>query len=66
MSYIIYSPAFDALPDVSRDHVYRRMKTILGGEDETGRFAHLTASDRTAILEILRETKPEFALAARQ
>jgi hypothetical protein len=56
-SYLIYSEAFDALPDPLRNHVWRRLWEILNGQDTSGRFAHLSADDRQAILEILCETK---------
>jgi hypothetical protein len=57
-SYMIYSPAFDALPAVTRDAVYRRMWAVLSGEAAGKRYAHLTLADRQAVIEILRETKP--------
>jgi len=60
LSYMIYSKAFDGLPDGVKAYVYRRLRAILSGEDKTPDFSHLTASDRTAILEILQQTKPDF------
>jgi len=57
---MIYSKAFDGLPDGVKAYVYRRLRTVLSGEDTTPDFSHLTASDRTAILEILQQTKPDF------
>ena len=48
---------FDSLPDEAKERVYRRMFDVLSGQDETEPFSHLSGSDRTAILEILRETK---------
>lgn len=63
LSYVIYSAAFDALPEVIRNQVYRRIAAVLRGEDGSGSFDHLTAEDRTAIDEILRETRPEFSAA---
>src|SRR5690606_27170180 len=64
LSYQIYSAAFDALPAVAKAQVYRRLREILGGEDASETFAHLSAEDRTAILEILTATKPDFAAVA--
>src|SRR5690606_31833629 len=61
LSYQIYSAAFDALPAVAKAQVYRRLREILGGEDPSERFMHLTAEDRAAALEILAATKPDFA-----
>jgi len=59
-SYLIYSPAFDALPTVMRDHLLQRLYDILTGSDTNPQFAKIAASDRQAILEILRETKPNL------
>jgi hypothetical protein len=61
LSYAIYSHAFDALPAEAKDYVYARIREILAGEDESEAFARLSAADRAAILEILRDTKPDFA-----
>ena len=60
-SYLIYSDAFDALPIATREYIYRRLASILTGEDISVTFAHLSQDDRRAILQILRQTKPEFA-----
>ena len=57
-SYLIYSRSFDALPRESKDFVYRRLWEVLSGADQTKDFAHLSATDRTAIREILTATKP--------
>ena len=56
-SYMIYSDAFDALPDEAKDAVYERMWKILSGEEKEKRYARLTLADRQAIVEILRDTK---------
>lgn len=64
LSYVIYSPAFDALPTDAKGMFYRRLHEVLGGADTSGDFAGLGAADRTAILEILRDTKPDFTAAA--
>ena len=63
LSYLIYSKSFDALPQAARDFVYRRLWEVLSGKDQSKAFAHLSAQDRKAILEILQETKPDFAAA---
>ena len=60
LSFLIYSESFDALPDPTKEFVFRRLGEVLEGRDTTAPFAHLTPSDRKAILEILTETKPEF------
>lgn len=63
LSYMIYSAAFDGMPVSVRARVYRRLFDILTGKDQSETFAKLSAGDRQAILEILRETKvglPEY------
>jgi hypothetical protein len=60
-SYLIYSAEFNALPDLCRDFVYRRMWEVLSGTDKSDDFRNLSDSDRSAIREILAETKPDFA-----
>jgi hypothetical protein len=60
-SYLIYSDSFDGLPVPAKDYVYRRLVEVLSGQDSSGRFDHLSAEDRGAILEILTDTKPDFA-----
>src|SRR5262249_23074595 len=57
LSYVIYSASFDALPDSVRGEIYSRLYEILSGKDESARYAYLSAADRRAILEILRDTK---------
>jgi hypothetical protein len=61
LSYLIYSTQFDALPSEANQAFYGRLAEVLQGEDTSEPFAHLATGDRTAILEILRATKPEFA-----
>jgi hypothetical protein len=60
LSYLIYSPTFDGLPQLARDYVYRRLWAVLSGADTSKPFAHLSAADRQAIVEILRETKSDL------
>lgn len=59
-SYMIYSPSFDKLPESVKSYVAKRLRDVLVGDDESDEFAHLSASDRKAILEILQETKPDL------
>jgi hypothetical protein len=56
-SYLIYSEAFDSLPDKAKERVYRRLWEVLSGKDRSPVFARLGAVDRQAILEILLATK---------
>jgi hypothetical protein len=60
LSYMIYSAAFDALPGAVRERVYRRLYGILSGQDQSAKFAGLSAEDRRGILEILGETKADL------
>lgn len=59
-SFLIHSPSFDGLPDEVRRRVVSRMLDILEGRDSSAKFSHLATDEKQAILEILRETKPEF------
>jgi hypothetical protein len=59
-SYLIYSDAFEALPDGVRDHVYRQLWMILNCENKDEAFDHLSDADREAILEILVATKRDL------
>ena len=61
LSYMIYSSAFDGLPAEARAYVYSRIDAVLSGEDTSDEFSHLTEADRAAILEILRDTRPDFS-----
>ncbi len=59
-SYLIYSDAFDSLPALVKQEVYRRLLEVLSGSDQDAQFEHLSSADRTAIREILTDTKPDF------
>jgi hypothetical protein len=56
-SFMVYADAFDGLPSIARDAVYRRMWAVLSGDDTDARYTGLTLADRRAVVEILRETK---------
>ncbi len=56
-SYMIYSDAFDGLPPMAREAIYRRMYAVLSGQDQSPRYARLARADRQAIIEILLDTK---------
>jgi hypothetical protein len=56
-SYMIYSEAFDSLPAEARNAIYSRMWQVLSGEEKGARYSRLSAQDRGAIVEILRDTK---------
>ena len=59
-SWLIYSEAFDGLPPIVRERIYKRLWEVLTGADQTPAYALLTAADRTAIREILLETKKDL------
>jgi hypothetical protein len=63
LSYLVYSAAFAALPEPAKQAVYRRFASVLSNEDRSEAFAHLSAADRAAVLEILAATKPDFVAA---
>lgn len=62
LSYTIYSRGFDGLPPAVRQAVYRRLWDVLTASPVGGdkRYAHLSAVDRRAMLEILRATKTDL------
>jgi hypothetical protein len=60
MSFLVYTEAWDALPPLVKDRAYAQIREILAGGDDPD-FPLLTAERRQAILEILVDTKPEFA-----
>jgi hypothetical protein len=60
-SYLIYSPAFDALPPGAKDPIYKRLWQVLSGEERDARYlSALSLTDRRAIVEILRDTKKDL------
>jgi hypothetical protein len=59
-SYLVYSAAFDGLPQEMKNYLWMRLEEILNGREPTEPYASMAASDRTAVLEILRDTKLEF------
>jgi hypothetical protein len=59
-SYLIHSPAFDALPARARDPIYRRLWDVLSGQEQDAKYRALARADRQAIVEILRDTKKDL------
>jgi len=60
-SYLIYSPAFDALPPSAKDPIYKRLWEVLSGQEQDERYRSvLSLADRQAIAEILRDTKKDL------
>jgi hypothetical protein len=60
LSYMIYSAAFDGIPDSTRERIYRRLFDVLSGADKNSKFARLSEADRRNIREIVRDTKPNL------
>lgn len=56
-SYMIYSQAFDSLPDKAKEAIYARMWRVLSGQVQGERYSKLAFPNRKAIVEILRDTK---------
>lgn len=61
LSYLVYSEAFDRLPTIVRNYIYRRFDEILSGSDKDVALDRWNVEERSAALEILRATKPAFA-----
>ncbi|HJU43195.1 MAG TPA: hypothetical protein VJ691_10290 [Vicinamibacterales bacterium] len=53
LSYMIYSPQFQALPEAPKNLVMARINGVLAGEITAAKYAHLTPALRLAIREIL-------------
>jgi len=54
LSYLVYSPAFNAMPAYAKDYVYSKIRSELSGN---GEVSHpYDQEDREAALEILEET----------
>src|SRR5580765_361464 len=60
-SYLIYSPAFDALPPLVKSPIYRRLWNVLSGQESDARYASaLSRADRQAVVEILIGTRRDL------
>jgi hypothetical protein len=59
LSYLIYSPAIDALPEAVRLHLFSRIRAVLQNAPSEPRYPALNADLRAGIIAILRATKPE-------
>jgi len=62
LSYMIYGVQFQALPQEEKLKVSQKILSILRSDEEIPQYPHLTKETKTAILEILRETKPDLFL----
>jgi hypothetical protein len=59
-SYMIYSKAFDELPAEAKAAIYERLWAILSGQEAGTAYQPLSAADRRAVIEILRDTKTDL------
>ena len=59
-SYLIYSPAFDALPPVAKGSIYQRLWHVLSGGAREPRYRALSLADRRAVIDILKDTKTDL------
>lgn len=60
LSYMIYTEAFDGMPGVALERIYKRLHAVLTGSEKSGKYTALTGADRQAIYEILLDTKPNL------
>ncbi len=56
-SFLIYAPSFDAMAGPMKEVILQKLFDILTGKNTDPQFEQLTAEDRLAVLEILRDTK---------
>lgn len=59
-SFLIYSPTFDAMDEPIKEVILKKLHDILTGREPDPQFAGIAPADRQAVLEILRETKPNL------
>jgi hypothetical protein len=67
LSYLIYSRAFDSLPEAVKEHIFRRLWNVLSGQGTGKDDPRPSQEERTAIIDIVRETKrdlPDYWKAA--
>jgi len=55
-SYMIYSRAFELMPDLLKDAVLAKLRGVLTGEDDDPAYDHLPREEREVILAILQDT----------
>ncbi len=59
-SYMIYTDAFDGLPDLAKEAIYARIWEVLSGAVTESPYSELSLADRQAVVEILSATKPDL------
>jgi hypothetical protein len=61
VSYLVYTPAFSALPDYARDYLFGKFAAVLQGREHSQTYAFMTDADKRDTLQILTATLPAFA-----
>lgn len=59
LSYMIYDDSLRQAPAVLLNYLFARLRDVLDGKDTGPAFKALSEEERTAVREILRDTKPE-------
>lgn len=59
-SYMIYSEAFENLPDTVKEVVFTRLADLLTMDEVPEKYEHIHGRERRIIREILWDTKPEM------
>jgi hypothetical protein len=54
------STQFEQLPTIAKTAIYARLWNVLAGKGRDRRYAYLSAADRSAVVEILPDTKPDL------
>lgn len=62
-SYMIYSKVFRGLPEMLRKAIYFRLNEVLTAKNPPEGYQYFIPGERSAILEILKETLSEFKAA---
>ena len=62
LSYLIYTDAFAALPEVLHTYLVDNIYQVLSADEDHTDYAHLDVATRAAILEIVSVTAPGFFL----
>jgi hypothetical protein len=61
LSFLVYTPAFEGLPEYARDYLFGRFAAVLQGHDVSDTYAFMSTAERRATLQILTATDPAFA-----
>jgi hypothetical protein len=60
LSYMIYSPSFEALPKRAKDKISRRLRDVLTGADQAEGARNLPEKLRRDLVKIVEDTQPEL------